>query len=66
MSVFYYDEKEPRVVRETAFLPDMNRAGEIGWSGEPKESKFLSSTALAEEIATMFVDIVAKAERGLL
>jgi hypothetical protein len=54
----------PNVVGESRFLPDMNRAREVGWCEEGEPSKFLSSAELAEAIAGRFIDLNARAERG--
>jgi hypothetical protein len=62
----WYPDGEPQLVRQTKFLPDLNRAREVGWSAEGSEAEFLTPAALAETIANMFIGLVAKAERGQL
>jgi hypothetical protein len=52
------------MVRETRFLPDMNRAREYGWTEEGNPSSFLSTEALAESIVGRFIDLSERAERG--
>jgi hypothetical protein len=59
-----YLNGQPQVLRETTFLPDMNRAREYGWSEEEHPSKFLPSAALADTIVSQFIDLAARAERG--
>ena len=59
-----YLNGQPQVLRETTFLPDMNRAQEYGWSEEEHPSKFLPSAALADTIVSQFIDLAAIAERG--
>jgi hypothetical protein len=59
-----YLNGQPQVVRESRFLPDMNRAREYGWSEEGQPSRFLSSAALADTIVSLFIDLAARSERG--
>lgn len=58
-----YLNGQPQVLRETTFLPDMNHAREYGWSEKGQPSKFLSSAALADTIVSLFIELLARAER---
>lgn len=61
--LMYVGEEGPRLVRETAFVPDINRAREYGWSAKAQQSSFLSHTALANHIVEQFIDLTEKCER---
>jgi len=59
-----YPNRGPQLLRESKFLPDMNRAREYGWSEEGQPSKFLSTAVLADTIVSAFINLVASVERG--
>jgi hypothetical protein len=59
----FYPDGEPRELRATTFLPEINRAGEYGWKKNVEDPPFVSSQELAKEIVIEFVDLVEKADR---
>lgn len=62
--MLFYVQGKPRLIRESKFLPDINRAGEYGWEEEGYPSKFICSDVLANTIVVQFVDLVERADRG--
>ncbi|HEY4359719.1 MAG TPA: hypothetical protein VGN17_02065 [Bryobacteraceae bacterium] len=62
----FYPNGEPRRVREVVFLPDMNRAGQMGWSEKRVNAPILFTDALADFVVNEFVDLAARADRGQL
>jgi hypothetical protein len=62
----FYLNGRPEVLRESKFLPDMNRAREHGWSQEGPSPNFLSSADLADRIVSLFIDLCASVERGVV
>jgi hypothetical protein len=59
-----YLNGRPNLVGDSRFLPDINRAREVGWCEYGEPSKFLASAELADVIVRLFIDINARAERG--
>lgn len=62
----YYPDGKPALLRESTFLPDLNRARELGWTERQQTATFLSTDALADNIVGRFVDLSARADRGQL
>jgi hypothetical protein len=62
----FYPDGDPVKLRETSFLPDMNRAGEFGWIERQQPATFLSTGVLADAIVGRFIDLTAQADRGRL
>lgn len=61
--IYLYVEGHPKIVGEEIFLPDLNRAGEYGWSLRARSDQFLSMDALADRIVIKFIDHAARADR---
>jgi len=58
----YYPDGDPKVLRESKYLPDLNRAREFGWT-EYEGAPFLSSSSLADRIVIQFIDLLDKVNR---
>jgi hypothetical protein len=55
--------RQPRVVSETRYLPDLSFAREYGWT-EVGGSEFVSSSTLADRCVIRFVDLARAFARG--
>jgi hypothetical protein len=55
--------RQPRVVNETRYSPDLSLARQYGWT-EGNESEFVSSVALADRCVIRFVDLTSAFARG--
>ena len=53
---------QPKEVRVTRFVPELNRAREYGWIEQGQSSPFITCEALVSRIVIQFVDLAEKAE----
>lgn len=58
-----YASGQPKEVRVTRFLPELNRAREYGWIEQGQSPPFITCESLANQIVIQFVDLVEQAER---
>jgi hypothetical protein len=55
---------QPRELRATRFLPDLDRARELGWIEQGQSSTFITSDALANQVVIQLIDLSERANRG--
>lgn len=58
-----YAGVQPKETRATRFLPEINRARELGWIEQNQPSSFISCEALANRIVIEFVNLVERLEK---
>jgi hypothetical protein len=59
-----YVSGQPREIRATRFLPDLDRARNLGWIEQGQSSTFITSDALANHVVIQLIDLSERADRG--
>jgi hypothetical protein len=55
---------QPDELNVTIFMPDLSRAREYGWTEKGVDSRFWSSSMLAERCVIQFLDLATRADTG--